>query len=117
MVGNILGKLQQLYGDQVNDLSAIFGLPMFNDMLSNVIAVLVLNERIGTHMKLLQDGCLGLFIAVLQHPLNHSAAVWVSRQRLNLPVESVNDELDMFSRYTFDCFLDDVVPVLVLDAF
>jgi len=54
--------------------------------------------------------------AVFQYPLNDTAAIGMGSENVDLASEGLDDELNMFSRNSFDGFLDDVVSVLILDT-
>jgi hypothetical protein len=43
-----------------------------------------------------------LFLAMLEHPLDHAATIRMSGKRIDLPMESVNDELNMRTRDTLN---------------
>ena len=68
-------------------------------------------------MDLLKHRRASVLLAVFQHALYDPATVLVGSQFLNMTGEGVDDELDMFSGYSFESFLDHMVPVLILDAF
>ena len=52
----------------------------------------------------------------LEHPLDHTTAVWMHRKRAHLSPERLDDELDVLHRHPFNGLLDDVVAILVFDA-
>jgi hypothetical protein len=54
--------------------------------------------------------------AVLQDPLNYTAAIGMGRQGVDLTSEGVNDETDVFGRHSFDGLLDDMIAILILYA-
>lgn len=54
---------------------------------------------------------------MFQHPLYDSTTIRVDGETLNVPRETVEDELYMLGRYSFDGFLDHVISILILDAF
>jgi hypothetical protein len=58
-----------------------------------------------------------LGFAVLQNPLNDSAPIWMSGQNVDLATESFDDELDMLCWNPLDGFLNDVIAILILNAF
>lgn len=49
--------------------------------------------------------------------MNDTAPVRMGRKAVDLVGECVNDELDVLCRYSLNRLLNDVVAVLVLDAF
>lgn len=65
----------------------------------------------------MKHGRAGMFLAILQHALYDPTAILVGRQFMNVACKGVDDELDMFSGYPFESFLDHMVSVLILDAF
>lgn len=86
-------------------------------MLRHIIPVLVLNKRIGTDVKFLQERSLCSFVAVLEHSLDHTATVRMGGKSMDLTMECLDDELYMFGRDPLDSFLDYVISVLVFDTF
>lgn len=86
-------------------------------MLRHIIPVLILDKRIGTDVKFLQQRSLCSLVTVLEHPLNHTTTVRMSGKSMYLAVECLDDELYMFGRDSLNGFLDHVIPVLILDAF
>ena len=54
---------------------------------------------------------------MFQHTLNNPTAIRMRCQTMYLSGESVDDELDMFRRDSLDSFLNNMIPVLVLDTF
>ena len=54
---------------------------------------------------------------MLKHSLNDSAAIRMRGKPMHLPRESVDDELNVLCWYSLDCFLDDMVAVLIFDTF
>lgn len=101
----------------MDDFLAIVFLPVFDDVLDDVVAVRVLDQGVGAGVELGEDLALGVFGAVFEHALDYAAAVGVGRERVDVALEGFDDELDVFARDALDCFLDDVVAVLVFDAF
>lgn len=67
-------------------------------------------------MQLLQDALRLLGRAVLQDALYHSTAVRVSAQRVHLPGERANDELQCPWLDALDALLHHVISILILDA-
>lgn len=82
-----------------------------------IVAILILDQGVQTHVELLQDGGLCRFVAMLKHTLNDTTAIRVSCQALDLAFECLEDELDVVSGHSFDGFLHHVVAVLILHAF
>jgi len=85
--------------------------------VTNIISILILAKSIVTSMKLFQYRSLCLLVTMFKHSLNNTAAIGVDSEVGYLPVESLDDKLDMFSWDSFDCLLDDVVSILVFDTF
>lgn len=55
--------------------------------------------------------------AVFQYPLDNPAAIRMSGEDMDLTSECLDDELDMFSWDSLNGFLNNVVAILVFDAF
>ena len=89
---------------------------MFDDMLSDIIAILIGNEVCTTSVEFLEDRIACIVFAMFEHPLDDSTSVGMSCKCCDLAGERIDDELDMLSRYSFDGFLDDVIAILVFDA-
>lgn len=89
---------------------------MLDNMLGNVIPVLILNKRNSTNMKLLEQRSLCSLVAVFEHALDDTASIGMSRQSVDLAMESFDDELDMFCWYSLNSFLNHMVAVLVFHA-
>lgn len=53
------------------------------------------------------------FFTVLQHPLNDTASIRMCSETVDLALESIDDELDVLRRDSFDSFLDNMVAILV----
>ncbi len=89
-----------------------------HDMLDDVIAILVRDHgRDALQLQqLFQDLVLRRHLAVLETPLDDSAAERMDAQRRHLATEGLEDERDSMRRTALDSFLYDVVAVLVLDA-
>lgn len=83
---------------------------MLNDVLSNVVSVLVLDKCGGMRVEFLEYGCLSIFVAVLEHSLDDTAAIRVCGERMDVPVECLDDELDMLRRYAFDGLKGELDP-------
>lgn len=117
-----------------DDLALVLRSAMLQHVLYDVVAVLVLYQLVRVVVQLLEDG-LGLFPGtVLQDALDHSAAVGVRRQLVDLRMrlirnwnceetrgtylspERADDELQVVGVDTFDTLLHHVVAVLILDA-
>lgn len=89
---------------------------MFDDVLCNVVAVLVDNERGRTGMQFLEHRSPGRLCAVLKHTLDDSAAIWMCSQALHLSSERIDDELYVLGRHPLDSLLYNVITVLIFDA-
>lgn len=113
----ILGKIQQLRGNQINDLGSILRFSVLNDMLRHIIPILILDKCIGTNMEFLQQRSLCSLVAVLEHPLDHTTTVRMSGKSMDLTVKCLDDELYMFGGDSLNGFLDYVVSVLIFDTF
>jgi hypothetical protein len=111
---DVLRKLEKLRGHQVDYLSTVLRLAMFNDMLGHVIPVLILDQQICAHVQLLQYRSLGAFVAMLQHTLDNTAAIRVCRKGVHLAIKSLDDELNVLSRNPLNGLLNNMVAILVL---
>lgn len=127
----VFGELEEVFGDEGDDFGFVCWLAVLDDVLgylvvlvgvvlwgekTNVVAVLILDEVVGADVEFGEDACLGFLVAVLQHSLDYPTSIWMCRQRVNLSVEGIDNELDMLSWNPLDSLLDNVVSVLVLDA-
>ena len=90
---------------------------MLNDVLHHIVTVLVDDQRRSWGVDFLKHCRASVLLAILQHALYDPAAILVGRQFLNVTSEGVDDELDMFSGYSLESFLDHMVPILILDTF
>ena len=54
---------------------------------------------------------------MLKDPLDDSASIRMCGERVDLAIEGIDNELDVLRQDSLDCLLDNMVPVLVLDAF
>lgn len=57
-----------------------------------------------------------ILIAVLQNPLDNSAAIGMGRQLVDLTGKRVDNEIEMLWWNTLDHFLHDVVTILIFYA-
>jgi hypothetical protein len=67
-------------------------------------------------VEFLENSSLIVWFAVLQDPLNNPAAVRMSSKDVDLAPEGIDDELYVFSRYTLDSLLNNMVSILILDT-
>ena len=89
---------------------------VLDNMLCHVVAERVTNQG-GHAVVQLSENCLSChFLAVFEASLNDSASICMDTQMLNLASERLEDERYVFGVATLDGLLDDVVPVLILDA-
>jgi len=86
---------------------------MLDNMLGNVIPILILYKRNSANMKLLKQRSLCSLVTVFEHTLDDTAPIGMSRQSMNLAMESFDDELDMFCWYSLNSFLNHMVAILV----
>jgi hypothetical protein len=105
--------LEKLTCNQIDDLGTVLWLSMFNHVLRHVVSILVLNERKRASMQFFENRSLGGLVAVFQHTLNDTAAVWMHRKRLDLTFECLNYELYVFGRNPLDRFLNHMIAVLI----
>lgn len=57
------------------------------------------------------------FWTMFQHALNDTAAIRMRGQMLHLATKGIYDEGNMISGDPLDCFLNDMIPVLIFDTF
>ena len=77
---------------------------------------LILHEVDNVLMKFIHERP-SLFLAqVFETSLENATAIRMGGQNVYLASESVNNELNVLSRHTFDSLLDNMVPILILDA-
>ena len=88
-----------------------------DDTLSDVVAKLIGDESAPALMQFLNDGLLECGTTALQDSLDHAAAILMDGELADLSREGIKDELNMFMCDAFDGLLDDVIAILVLDAF
>lgn len=112
----VLRQRQEITCDNLYDLCTILRLPMLNDMLRNVVAVLISYQHRCTLVEFFQNCRLVLGFAVLQDSLNHTTAIGMGRQGVDLSSKGIDDEPDVFGRYSLDGFLDDMIAILIFDA-
>lgn len=95
----------------------IFWQAVLDEGLSNVVAVLVRDERTAGLMEFMDNPRVEVrrLPRLLQDPLDDTAAVGMVRECTNLTAERFEDESDMLVWHTFDGLLDDMIPVLILD--
>lgn len=89
---------------------------MLDNMLCNIVAILIGYEHRSTLMKLLEYSSLIFGGTIFQHPLNYTTTIGMGSQSMHLAFEGVNDELDMFCWDSLNCFLDNMVAMLVFDT-
>jgi len=58
-----------------------------------------------------------LLVAVFEDTLNDPATIWMGGQVIHLTIKCLHNELNKMRRHLFDAFLDDMVAVLVFNAF
>lgn len=90
---------------------------MLDNVLGNVVAVLVRNELRSFCVQLLENKSPCWLFTMLEHSLDNAASIRVDRETADTALESLDDELYMLHRDTLNSFLNDVVAILVLDAF
>lgn len=54
---------------------------------------------------------------MLEHSLDYTTTVGMGGKSVDLIIECLDDELYMFGRDPLDSFLDNVISILVFDAF
>ena len=118
VAGELLhGKAYQITGDNRDNSNPVARSTVLNDMLSDIVAELINNQRRGAHVQLVEDIGFGWLDAFLQHALDNPTAVGMRREMMNLAGESIDNECDVLSRDSLDGLLNDMIAVLILDAF
>lgn len=100
----------------MNHTSSVLLLAIFNDVLDNIVSKLVRDECCSASMQLSQDRLAVLLLAVFQHPLDDSAAIWMGGKSVHLAFEGVDDELHILRRNPLDGLLDHMVAILISDT-
>ncbi len=113
----MFGQRQQLRSDDLDNLGTVFRLPVLNDVLCDVVAVLVGDEHRSALVQFLKDAGLITRFAILQYPLNDSASIGMCSKHMHLAFERFDDELDVLRWYSLDGLLHHVVAILILDTF
>ena len=54
---------------------------------------------------------------MFKHPLDHPTTIWMGGKAGDLTSKSIDDELDMLRRHTFDSLLNDMIAILIFHAF
>ena len=109
-------EIHQLRGHKRDNLCPVTFSAMFNDMLSDIVAELIHDQRCCASVQLLENGRSGRFFAVFKHPLDDTTAIRMCRKSLHLSCESVDDELDVLSWDPLDGLLYNMISILILDA-
>lgn len=108
---------QNLVDSHIDELQAVFKPSMVHDVLYDIVAVLVLDQNQSTGMELFDNLSSGRLRTVFKHSLDDTTPVRVRGEVLYLALHSSVDEGDMLSGNPLDCFLDDMISVLIFDAF
>ena len=112
----VLAVAFQTFEHELKDSLPIRQEAVLDNMLCHVVAERVTNQG-GHAVVQLSENCLSChFLAVFEASLNDSASICMDTQMLNLASERLEDERYVFGVATLDGLLDDVVPVLILDA-
>src|ERR1700737_4651917 len=67
-------------------------------------------------MQLLQHRLLLFLCTMLQNSLNNTTPIRMTRNSSYLSPERVHDKLDLLRRNPLNCFLHNMIPILILDA-
>lgn len=80
----VLTEQEDFAADHVDNLALVLRAAVFEYMLHDVVAVLVLDQTVHLIVELLQNGRGLIRHAVLQDTLDHAASVWVRGQSVHL---------------------------------
>jgi hypothetical protein len=112
----VLRQGQKLACDNLDYLGPILWLPVLDDMLSYIVAILICDQHRRALMQLLQDCGLIMGFAVFQNSLNNSTAVGVRGENVHLSFEGFDDELNVLSWDTLNGFLHNVIAILIFNT-
>ena len=113
----MLRQSQQLRHDDLHNLDTFLRLAVLDDMLDNIVAILISDERQSALVYLLENASLIAGFTVLQYLLNDSGPIHMCTKNAHLSSKSFDDELDVLHRYSLDGFLHNVIAVLIFDTF
>lgn len=88
---------------------------MLDDVLRDIVAILVCQEKRDLRVELTHDPLLVFLSSVLKHALDDTTSVCICGEADNVILESSHDELKMLSRDKLDDLLNNVIAILVLD--
>jgi len=100
----------------VEHLSLVHRVPVLEDVLDGLVAVLVLGQLLQVGQDALHDRLGHGLVALLQHALDDAAALGVLREHEAVRLECFDDVLHdvLLLAHGLDDLLDHVVAVLVL---
>jgi hypothetical protein len=116
----VVAQLYHAALDAFNDPIFVLLAPaLLQDVLDHIVAKLVLSKGLDV-----QDDCLDYRVGLgvmtfLEDPLNNSATIGVEAQVLHmvrLVEDGVKYEVYLFTRHFLNAFLDDMIPVLIINA-
>merc|ERR1719183_136364 len=111
------GEVEWICQDQRHDVLLVLLAAVLEDMLNHVISVGVLNEGMNLLVELVKQRLRLRLRTVFEDALHHAAAVAVNRHVIQPHEKFLDDEPDALRRQGVDALLDDVIPMLVLNAF
>jgi len=119
---DIAGKLvlrvhEELGYDDRYDLAPVLLLSVLNDMLDDIISELIDDQCRHAAVEFAEYRLSGIFFTMFQHSLYDPTSIGMGGEALDLLVEGTDDELDMLGWNSLNCFLNDVVAILILNTF
>ena len=116
----VVAQLDHAALDAFNDTIFVFLAPaLLKDVLDHIVAELVLGQSLDVQDYGLDNGVGLRVVAFLEDPLNNSAAIGVEAQVLymvRLIEDCVKNEVNLFTGHFLYAFLDNMIPVLIIDA-
>jgi hypothetical protein len=90
---------------------------MLKHMLDHIVSKLVLCKGMNVYKYLFKYRSALQFVTILQNALNHSAAIGMDAELINVLSHWLNHEVDDLCRHFLNAFLDNMVSILVINAF
>jgi hypothetical protein len=86
-------------------------------MLDHIISKLVFCQRVDVYKNLFEYRSALELVTILQNALDHSAAISMDAELIHILSHGLYHKIDDLSWHFFDTFLNDMIPILVIDAF
>lgn len=112
----VLRVVDEVGRDERDDPVSILLSAMLDDMLCDVVAILIADEVLCATVELLKNCRPSRLDTMFQHALDDPTAIRMLRKLVDLAGKSIDDELYMLCRYTLNCLLYDMIPILIFDA-